>query len=142
MLGRLSKSDDLDLAWFLAEDDIPDRRDASSARLLLWDGSSAIVEHDGPCDLVIARTYDPGWTAQINGGLAQPVLPVDGGFLAVRLEGSRKDRITLRYLPARFRMWIAISLLAAAVVAIGLLAGLVSWIKTTDPAGSTASSKG
>ena len=42
---RLSRSDDRDIAWFLAEDRVPDRRDARSARLVTWDGVTATVEH-------------------------------------------------------------------------------------------------
>jgi hypothetical protein len=130
LLGRLSRSDDLDLAWFLAEDAVPDRSDAESAKLLSWDGSTAEVEHDGPADLVIARTFDPGWTARVNGKPAQPVLPVNGGFQAIRLDGSGRDRITLQYSPARFGLWIAISSLTATGIATVLAASAVSQYRT------------
>ena len=81
-----------------------------SARLVSWDGSTAQVEHDGPCDLVVARSFDPGWTARINGGPEQRVLRVDGGFQAVRLDGSGSDRVALRYQPAAGgRLWLTIS---------------------------------
>ena len=46
------------------------------ARLTSWDGTTAAVEHDGPCDLVIARTFDPGWLARVDDGPERPVLPV------------------------------------------------------------------
>ena len=88
LVDRLSRSDDRDIAWFLAEDRVPDRPDARSARLVVWDGTTATVEHDGPCDLVIARTFDPGWLARVDDGPERPVLPVDGGFQAVRLDGA------------------------------------------------------
>ncbi len=136
LLRRLSASDDLDLAWFLPEDGVADRADAKSARLLSWDGSTAEVEHDGPSDLVIARTYDPGWTARINDRIDQPVLPVDGGFQAIRLDGSSRDRISLRYRPARFGLWLAISSLAATAISAGMLTGLISWIRTNNRAES------
>ena len=44
----------------------------------------ATVEHEGACDLVIARTFDAGWLAIIDDKPEQPVLSADGGFLAVR----------------------------------------------------------
>ena len=100
LIGRLTREDDLDMAWFLAEDDVPGRPDARSARLVSWDGTSAVVEHDGPCDLVVARSFDPGWTARINGDGPSSVLRVDGGFQGVRLAGSGTDRVELRYQPA------------------------------------------
>jgi hypothetical protein len=128
LLRRLSRSDDLDIAWFFAEDHVPERPDGRSARLLSWDGTIADVEHDGPCDLVIARSHDPGWTARINGGIAEPVLPVDGGFQAVRLEGSGRDRITFSYRPARLSLWVAISSLALAAIVVVLAVSLVSWV--------------
>jgi len=120
---RLSRSDDREIAWFLAEDRIPDRRDARSARLATWDGSTATVEHDGSCDLVIARTFDPGWLARIDGGPERPVLPVDGGFQAVRVDGSGVHKVMLRYQTPRFFLWSTITLIAAVLdLAIGLAA--------------------
>ncbi len=118
LLERLSRSDDLDTAWFLAEDEVPDRPDARQARLVAWDGTTATVEHDGPCDLVLARTFDPGWLARVDGGPERPVAPVDDGFQAVRLDGSGVHRVGLRYRPPRMALWIAISLAAAALDAI------------------------
>ena len=67
LLSRFTREDDLDMAWFLSEDDVPGRPEGKSARVVSWDGTNATVEHDGPCDLVIARSFDPGWTARING---------------------------------------------------------------------------
>ncbi len=112
-IDRLSQSDDLDIAWFLAEDRVPDRPDARSARLLAWDGSVATVEHDGSCDLVLARSFDPGWLARIDNGPERPVVPVDGGFQAVRLDGSGTRRVTLRYRTPQFALWATITLVAA-----------------------------
>jgi hypothetical protein len=128
LVEQLSHFDDLDVAWFLAEDAIPARPDARSARLKSWDGSVAEVEHDGPCDLVIARTHDPGWLARINGVREHPVQPVDGGFQAVRIEGSGADRVALRYRPPRIVIWASISLLAAFLIASVLFFSLVSWV--------------
>jgi len=128
LIEQLSHFDDLDVAWFLAEDGVPARPDAASARLNSWDGSVALVEHDGPCDLVIARTYDPGWLARINGGREHPVQPVDGGLQAVRIEGSGTDRVALRYRPPRIVIWASTSLLAAFLIASALFSSLVSWV--------------
>jgi hypothetical protein len=113
LLERLSRSDELDIAWFLAEDRVPDRPGAHRARLASWDGTIATVEHDGSCDLVIARTYDPGWLARVDDGLEWPVLPVDGGFQAVRLDGDGIHRVRLRYRVPRFALWSTISIGAA-----------------------------
>ncbi len=45
---------------------------AKSARLIAFDGRSAEVEHDGECDLVVRRTYYPGWMFRIDGGPRRP----------------------------------------------------------------------
>ncbi len=84
LIDRLFQSDDLDLAWFLAKDGVPGREDARIARLVSWDGTAATVEHEGACDLVIARTFDAGWLATIDDKPEQPVLSADCGFQAVR----------------------------------------------------------
>jgi hypothetical protein len=124
LLDRLSRSDDLDLAWFLAEDRVPDRPDARSARLVAWDGAVATVEHDGPCDLIVARSFDPGWLARIDDGPARAALPVDGGFLAVRLDGSGTRRVALRYQTPWLALWAAITLVAAVLdLVLGIRAG-------------------
>ncbi len=125
LIDRLAVSDDLDLAWFLREDRIPERPDGRSARLQSWDGRVAVVEHDGPCDLVIARSFDPGWLARNNDGAEQPALPVDGGFLAVRLGGTGVDHVALRYQPPRLLLWATVSVLATLVAIVCVTAGLV-----------------
>jgi hypothetical protein len=134
LLDRLSNFDDLDVAWFLAEDGIPARPLARWARLISWNGSLAIVEHDGLCDLVIARTFDPGWLARINGGREHPVLPADAGFQAVRLEGSGTDRVALRYAPPHIVVLASISLTAAALASGTLLVALLSGIRSSHRA--------
>jgi hypothetical protein len=119
LFDRLARSDERETAWFLAKDQVPDRLDAHFARLVSWDGSVATVEHDGPCDLVIARTFDPGWRARIDDRPERPVVPVDGGLHAVRLDGEGVHRVSLRYQPPRLTLWTAITLLA-----VGLNLGL------------------
>jgi hypothetical protein len=116
LFDRLSLADERDVAWFLATDDIPARPDARAARLVSWDGTTATVEHDGPCDLVLARSFDPGWRARIDDGPEQAVLPVDDGFLAVRIEGSGTQRVALSYRPPRLVQWATISVAAMLLV--------------------------
>jgi hypothetical protein len=126
---RLATAADEEPAWFLADDHVPQRPDARAARLVSWDGSIAAVEHDGTCDLVVARTYDPGWLARIDTGPEQPVHRLDSGFIAVRLPGSGTHRVSLRYRPLRLGLWAGISLLAAAVEAGLLVAAAVSGVR-------------
>jgi hypothetical protein len=116
LLSRFTREDDLDTAWFLSEDNPPIRPEARSARLVSWDGTSASVEHDGPCDLVVARSFDPGWTAQINGGPPVRLLRVDGGYQGVRLEKSGRDSVVLAYQPPGWRTWLFISTVSAVAV--------------------------
>jgi hypothetical protein len=115
LVERLFASDDRDVAWFLAEDRVPGRPNAGRARLTSWDGTTAAVEHDRPCDLVIARTFDPGWLARVDDGPERPVLPVDGGFQAVRLDGAGLHRVSLHYRTPRIVLWGAISIVAASL---------------------------
>jgi hypothetical protein len=117
LIDHLVRDNHPDTGWFLAADAVPPRADGSSAKLVAWHGTAATVEHRGPCDLVIARTFDPGWLARIDDGPEQSVVPVDGGLQAVRLEGSGVHHITLRYSPLRFTLFAAISLTALALVA-------------------------
>jgi hypothetical protein len=121
VIQRLLQSDDRDVAWFLAEDAIPGRPDAQHVRLASWDGTTATVEHDGPCDLVIARTFDPGWLARIDDGPERPVLSVNSGFQAVRLDGDGIHRVSLHYRTPRIVLWSAISLVAVSLeIAMGV----------------------
>jgi hypothetical protein len=118
---RLSLSDDLDRAWFLAEDGVPDRPDARFARLVSWDGTVATVEHDGACDLVLARSYYPGWRSRIDGGPEETLLSADGGFQAIRIPGSGTHRVSFRYLPTGIVLLASISILSTSL-ALGVLA--------------------
>jgi hypothetical protein len=113
LVERLFRSDDLEIAWFLEEDHVPGRPDAQRARLTSWDGTTATVEHDGPCDLVIARTFDPGWLARVDDRPQRPVVPVDAGFQAVRLDGAGIHRVSLHYRASRIALWSAITIVAA-----------------------------
>jgi hypothetical protein len=124
LLNRLTREDDVEIAWFLAEDDVPGRPEAGSAQVVSWDGASALVEHEGACDLVIARSFDPGWTARINGGPAQRVLRVDGGYQGFRIAGSGQHRVVLEYRPPGWSWYVTISSLSAAAVIVPLLVSL------------------
>jgi hypothetical protein len=125
LISRLCFRDELELAMFLAEHGVPSRANARSGRVKSWDGFSATIEHDGTCDLVLARAFDPGWLARIDDGPEQPVLPVDDGFQAVRVEGSGTHRISLRYQPRHFVLYALISLTALALLAVTILASMI-----------------
>ncbi len=135
LLDRLSRFDDLDTAWSLAQDLIEPRPDARAARLVSWDGSHALVEHDGACDLVVARTFDPGWKALIDRSAATAVYPADGGLIGVRIEGSGRREISLIYEPPGLA-WarpisIAACVLAAALLVVPLAVG--AWRSARSP---------
>ncbi|MHB1557247.1 MAG: hypothetical protein ACYC61_07190 [Isosphaeraceae bacterium] len=121
LVEYLARSDDLETAWFLTGDGVPARPDSTRARLTSWNGFVATVEHDGPCDLVLARTYDPGWLARIDDGPERPVLRADVGFLAVRLEGSGTHRVRLFYRTPRAALWWSITFCAAALEVLATL---------------------
>ena len=53
----------------------------------------------GHADLVLRRTFFPGWTARLNDGQEVPVVKADGGFQSVRLAGSGTTRVSLQYRP-------------------------------------------
>lgn len=123
----LSSSADPDIVWFLREDapaDVPGPR-ATTARVTHWDGRSGEVEHDGTVDLVIRRTYYPGWTASRNHGPAIPVVPADGGFQSVRLPGPGPTRVTFQFRPTTLTVGVSISIVAtlSAVLVLAVTAG-------------------
>ncbi len=135
LLNRFTREDDLDIAWFLSEDDIAGRPEARAARVVSWDGTTATVEHEGTCDLVIARSFDPGWNARINNGLPEPVLHVDGGYQGVRIPGSGTDRVVLEYRPPGWNWFVRISSLAAAAVIVVLIGSLAALPRPGKTAG-------
>jgi hypothetical protein len=107
------ETDDPTVTYFLSADGVPSRPVARMARVKSWNGSVAIVEHDGPCDLVLSRTYYPGWVARIDDGLEQPVLMADVGFQAVRIDGAGTHRVELRYHPTRLPLLAGVSVAAS-----------------------------
>lgn len=117
---------DLDPAvvWYQAEDRPPDEQAprAKAARVVSWDGREAVVEHDGPCDLVVNRTYYPGWTASIGGGPERPVGRAELGVQVVHLPGSGTHRARFAYRPTNLHAasWVSVGALALAVGALAL----------------------
>jgi hypothetical protein len=127
IFSRLTNSLDLEDVWFLREDLPPDPPGprAGAARVLQWDGRSGEVEHDGTCDLVLLRTYYPGWSARIDGGPEVPVARADGGFQAVRLAGSGVTKVSVRYRPTHLALAAGLSLTAVGAAVAVLLAAAV-----------------
>jgi hypothetical protein len=117
LLAGLTQTTSTDIAWFLPGEDSPESGEpvATTARIARWDDSGGDVEHDGVCYVVIHRTHAPGWTARINDGPDAPVLRVNGGLQAVRLSGSGRSRIALRYRPPRLALASMISLTALTI---------------------------
>ena len=118
--GEISKPLDPDEVVFLESDAPPAppvRRRA--ARLIRWDGRSGEVEHDGTCDLILRRTYAPGWQARIDDGPEFAVIPADGGLQSIRLPGAGLTRVSVRYRPPLLNIGVSVSLAALG------LAGLV-----------------
>jgi hypothetical protein len=123
LFPALSKSYVTEEVWFERADLPPERPGprARSARLLHWDGRSGTVEHDGTCDLVLRRTYVPGWTARLDDGPEVPVLRADGGLQAVRISGAGRTRVNVRYRPRALASGAILSTVALAL-ALGVLA--------------------
>jgi hypothetical protein len=105
--------------WFERADRPPEDSGprARTARLLHWDGRSGAVEHDGTCDLVLRRTYYPGWTARLDDGPKVPVFRADGGLQAVRIPGAGTTRIRVRYRP---RALVACATLSTLAISLAL----------------------
>jgi hypothetical protein len=110
----LSKNEARDEAWFYPRHSQPPVQTppARSARVVSWDGRTAVVEHDGSCVLILSRAFDRDWLAQIGEGPEAPVLSVDGGFQAVRLAGSGPTRVVFRFQPRYLGASAAISAIA------------------------------
>ena len=94
---------------------------AKRASVTSWDGRTAVVDHDGSCDLVINRTYYPGWIASIDNAPAVPVARVEAGIQGVRLEGEGPSRVTFTYRPAYLPAAVLISMTALAAAGVVLL---------------------
>lgn len=70
-----------------------------------------------PATLVVAETWDPGWTARVD-GRDVAVQPVDGALLGVPLGGGNSSgRLELRYRPPGIAAGALLSLLALVALA-------------------------
>ncbi|MFO0891243.1 MAG: hypothetical protein U0790_19130 [Isosphaeraceae bacterium] len=109
--------------WFLPQDRPPPPAGppATSGNVLSFDGETALVEHDGSCDLVISRTFYPGWFASVNGGAERPVSRAELGIQSVALESHGPSRVRFTYRPTTLRWSAPIALLASALTLAGLL---------------------
>jgi hypothetical protein len=114
---RLSKYDVPDEAWFEPGDEPQGFPESTmgSGEVKSWDGEVAIVEHDGPCILILRRTYYPGWFFELDEAPPQLVLKVNYGFQAVPLLGSGTRRIVFHYRPTG--LWRAATVSLVAIVA-------------------------
>jgi hypothetical protein len=71
-----------------------------------------------PAYLMLADTFDPGWSATVD-GRPVPIRPADVAFRAVYLP-SGEHRVVFRYRPAGFALGLAVSLAGAAVCALAV----------------------
>ena len=98
---RLSRDDAEGTTWYIdgdQPDDGPGPR-ATAGRILRQEGLRSLVEHDGDCDLVIRRTWYPGWEARVGTGPWAAVSKADGGLQALRLRGKGPSEVQFRYRP-------------------------------------------
>ncbi len=97
--------------------------------MISWDGRTVVVEHDGSCDLVINRTYYPGWMASVDGGSERAVARAELGIQAVHLDGKGTSRVTLAYRPAYLGRASRIGLAAIALAGLFLVVALARILK-------------
>jgi hypothetical protein len=136
LFSWLSTNDAADEAWFEPGDAPPSFPEvgASSARVNSWDGKTAIVEHDGPCILIVRRTYYPGWSYSLDDGPSRPVLKVNSSMQGVPLTGAGTRRIAFQYRPTGLRRAATVSLTALTSALIVLFAaGLNAARRRTGP---------
>jgi hypothetical protein len=130
LLANLAATARPEDVWYVVAERPPNTHGprARAARVVSYDGRAAVVEHDGVCDLVIQRTFYPGWTARLDGGPPQPVFKADGGLQAVRLPGSGTTRVTFAYHPTGLRPTtiVAATALAGALLALAAQAALLN----------------
>ena len=126
------KNNDPNQVWYPITDAPPETPGprATRATLTKWNGMSGEVEHDGDCDLVIRRTFYPGWTATVNNGPPVALHPADGGLLSLRLTGKGPSRVDLSYKPTRLSLYLKISGVSIMVAAGLAIAGWVGKQRT------------
>ena len=113
LLEKLTYSDELTTSWCSAEEarGLAGSPNAARGRVVSWDGRAAVVEHDGPVDVVVTRTAYPGWTFRIDDQPAGPIYRVDGGLMAAFVPGAGRHRVTFAYEPTSFPTYTAASLM-------------------------------
>jgi hypothetical protein len=124
-MNESATEDEGQVAWYSADDPPADAAEprATFARLCHWDGTEAIIEHDGPCDLVVRRGFYPGWQARLGGGLWEPVQTVSGGLQGVPVPGRGISHVVFRYRPTYLTAGAMITTLALAACASALVLG-------------------
>ncbi len=89
-----------------------------SARIVVDDPERVEVEveltGDTPGYLVLADTFDPGWTCRVD-GVASPIHPAFAAFRAVGLSPG-EHRVSFIYEPAGFRVGLVLSTLGLILV--------------------------
>ncbi len=123
LLSGVSFDPDIQAVWYRAGDQPQDSGGpiATAAQVIVWDGQTAFVEHNGTCDLVINRTYFPGWFAVVNEGPERPVVRAEIGVQAVRLDGQGPSRVRFAYRPAWLGAACTTSLSASGLACLGLI---------------------
>jgi len=95
----------------------PDAAASGSARITRDEPERVEIEAEAsaPAYVILADTYDPGWTATVDGRPA-PIRPAWITFRAVFVAAGR-HRLVFRYRPAGFQTGLTCSLTALAVAA-------------------------
>ena len=123
LASGISFDTDPKAVWYGPDDDpgpLPEPR-AGTARVVSWDGTTAEVEHDGSCDLVVNRTFYPGWFASVDGGPERPVARAEIGVQAVRLEGKGKSRVSFHFRPNGMATASRVSISALVLAGLGTI---------------------
>jgi hypothetical protein len=136
LLAGVDYDPDPQTVWYAGADRPPpkDSPRATSASIVSYDGESALVEHDGPCDLVLSCTYYPGWFASVNDGPEQPVARAELGIQCVHLAGRGASRVRLVYRPTSLGWTLPLSLGATGLTLAGLLLGAIPLLRRRQPA--------
>jgi hypothetical protein len=122
-IDRLTETDELRDALIVEDPTRPlpiDAEATGSATIVQEIPERLVVETDSraPAYLVVSDSFDPGWSATIDGEPAT-IYPAYCAFRAVFLPKG-KHSVVFEYSPAGFKLGLVISLC-------GLLAGLVLW---------------
>jgi hypothetical protein len=123
LFGRLSAEDHPDLALYQRHDAPAESREPRATRArVAYDGNTAIVEHDGACDLILRRASYPGWSARIDQGPEIRVRKANGGLQAIPLGGRGTTRVELSYQPT----WLVLAGIVSVAALLAAL-GAVLW---------------